>query len=285
MGLTRRPAVRSSFLRWMIRRCRFRYPLFISIFLQVALPPDRRDARSLPATTGAAPGTAQCVTVDAATGITTGISAADRARTIRLLASSGCVTRVIQPSRTRGAPARGRGPAHIGLRASRSCSTSGSGSRFPTRRGLTTVVGTTDPTDVASGTHWQRSSRLELTNFLSSGSLTSTPRKHHCPASTCWWTSPAEEHLSLQLFTDLGHNHLVLAVGEVSGREDVPVHLLPADQVLIDAGSPSAEPLILIGLPQTAEDEYSRAIDGLHRQHSMIRAILRRLGCLSVVCP
>ena len=59
-------------------------------FLQVALPPDRCKTLGLIAQCGVDddPTAQQRVTVDAATGITTGISAADRAVTARLLASA-----------------------------------------------------------------------------------------------------------------------------------------------------------------------------------------------------
>jgi 3,4-dihydroxy 2-butanone 4-phosphate synthase / GTP cyclohydrolase II len=59
-------------------------------FVQVALPADRCDALRLPPMCWpppAGPRGAQCVAVDAARGITTGISAADRAHTARLLAA------------------------------------------------------------------------------------------------------------------------------------------------------------------------------------------------------
>ena len=192
-------------------------------FLQVALPSNRCDALLLPAQQGTAPGTAQCVTVDAATGITTGISAADRATTIRLLASSDA------------SPASFSRPGHVvPLRADAALPMSDFGrpeaavhlvaaAGFPPAAVLTTVVGTTDPTDVASGNDLHEFARSHPPVV---GPPTSTPRKHHCPASTCWWTSPSGR-TSLESFTDLGHNYLVLAVGEVSGREDVPVHLLP----------------------------------------------------------
>lgn len=249
-------------------------------FLQVALPSDRCDALLLPAQQGLAPGTAQCVTVDATTGITTGISAADRARTIRLLASPDA------------SPASFSRPGHVvPLRADAALPTSEFGhpeaavhlvaaAGFPPAAVLTTVVGTTHPTDVASGNDLHEFARTHQLPVVGLPDLDS--EKTPLPCLHVSVDLPSGR-TSLESFTDLGHNYLVLAVGEVSGREDVPVHLLPADQVLIDAGSPRAEPRILIGLPQTAEDKYSRAIDGLHRQHSVIRAVLRRLGCLSVV--
>lgn len=58
-------------------------------FLQVALPADRCDELGLSAQCGSSPsGIPQCVSVDSSAGIGTGISATDRAATIRLLASS-----------------------------------------------------------------------------------------------------------------------------------------------------------------------------------------------------
>lgn len=249
-------------------------------FLQVALPSNRCDALLLPAQQGTAPGTAQCVTVDAATGITTGISAADRATTIRLLASSDA------------SPASFSRPGHVvPLRADAALPMSDFGrpeaavhlvaaADFPPAAVLTTVVGTTHPTDVASGNdlhEFARRHQLPVVGLRDLDSAKTPPPFLHVLVDL------PSGRTSLESFTDLGHDYLVLAVGEVSGREDVPVHLLPADRVLIDAGSPSAEPRILIGLPQTAEDEFSRAIAGLHRPQSVIRAVLRRLGCLSVV--
>jgi 3,4-dihydroxy-2-butanone 4-phosphate synthase len=56
-------------------------------FLQVALAGERCDHLLLPGQTGTYPASRQCVTVDASFGIGTGISAADRALTIRLLAA------------------------------------------------------------------------------------------------------------------------------------------------------------------------------------------------------
>ena len=61
-------------------------------FLQVALPTQRCDELGLSAQCGSSPsGIPQCVSVDSTTGIGTGISATDRAATIRLLASSSSV--------------------------------------------------------------------------------------------------------------------------------------------------------------------------------------------------
>ncbi|MFC9552729.1 3,4-dihydroxy-2-butanone-4-phosphate synthase [Rhodococcus sp. NPDC056960] len=63
-------------------------------FFCVAMPAERTRALGLPLMVGDPPnplGTAFTVSVDAATGTTTGISAADRARTIRLLADRATV--------------------------------------------------------------------------------------------------------------------------------------------------------------------------------------------------
>ncbi|MDI2029253.1 3,4-dihydroxy-2-butanone-4-phosphate synthase [Saccharopolyspora sp. TS4A08] len=63
-------------------------------FLCVALPESRCDALELPPVAARArreAGTTVCVTVDAAVGVTTGISAADRARAARVLADPGAV--------------------------------------------------------------------------------------------------------------------------------------------------------------------------------------------------
>ena len=51
-------------------------------------------------------GTAYTVTVDAKDGVTTGISAADRAHTIRMLADENVHARGLQPARPRGSLAR-----------------------------------------------------------------------------------------------------------------------------------------------------------------------------------
>jgi 3,4-dihydroxy-2-butanone 4-phosphate synthase len=56
-------------------------------FLQVAMPGERCDRLLLPVHWGTDPSSRQCVSVDASFGIGTGISAIDRAFTIRLLAA------------------------------------------------------------------------------------------------------------------------------------------------------------------------------------------------------
>ena len=64
---------------------------YTSGYICVAIPEDEADRLELPpmyATNQDKRGTAYAVTVDARTGVTTGISAADRARTISLLASA-----------------------------------------------------------------------------------------------------------------------------------------------------------------------------------------------------
>ncbi|PBC35709.1 3,4-dihydroxy-2-butanone 4-phosphate synthase [Rhodococcus sp. ACS1] len=250
-------------------------------FLQVALPSDHCDALLLPAQQGAAPGAEQCVTVDAATGITTGISAADRARTIRLLASPDA------------SPASFSRPGHVvPLRTDAALPTSDFGhpeaavhlvaaAGFPPAAVLTTVVGTTHPTDVASGSELHEFARTHQLPVVGLRDLDSAG----IPPQSCLHVSVdlPSGRTSLESFTDLGHNYLYVVIGELSGREDVPLHLIPADRVLIDAGSSRAEPRILIGLPQMPGDEYCRVIDRLHQPHSVIRTILRRLGCLSVV--
>jgi 3,4-dihydroxy 2-butanone 4-phosphate synthase/GTP cyclohydrolase II len=63
-------------------------------FLCVALPRERCDALSLPPMSPRVqdrPGATVCVTVDASAGVSTGISASDRARTARLLADPDAV--------------------------------------------------------------------------------------------------------------------------------------------------------------------------------------------------
>ncbi|MFD6058156.1 3,4-dihydroxy-2-butanone-4-phosphate synthase [Rhodococcus wratislaviensis] len=249
-------------------------------FLQVALPSDRCDALLLPAQQGAAPGAEQCITVDAATGITTGISAADRARTIRLLASSDA------------SPASFSRPGHVvPLRTDVALPMSEFGhpeaavhlvaaAGFPPAAVLTTIVGTTHPTDVASGDDLHEFARTHQLPIVGLRDLVSG--KTPLPGLHVSVDTPSGR-THLESFTDLGHNYLYVVIGELSGREDVPLHLIPADRVVIDAGSSRAEPRILIGLPQTPGDEYCRVIDRLHQPHSVIRTILRRLGCLSVV--
>ncbi|KXF53120.1 hypothetical protein AXA44_08530 [Rhodococcus sp. SC4] len=249
-------------------------------FLQVALPSDRCDALSLPAQQGAAPGAEQCVTVDAAFGISTGISAADRATTIRLLAASDATpdsfhrpghvvplrTDTARPIADFGGP---EAAVHLVAAAG-----------HPPAAVLTTIVGTKNLTGVASGNELHEFARTHQLPLVGLRDL-----DPGIPPQSCLQVSvdTPSGRTFLESFTDLGHNHLYLAVGEVSGRKDVPLHLLPADRVLIAAGSSRSEPRILIGLPQTPGDEYSRVIDRLHRPHSVIRTVLRRLGCLSVV--
>jgi 3,4-dihydroxy-2-butanone 4-phosphate synthase len=75
----------TSALAWTVRHS--------SGLVRVVITVARADALRLPAMAGVdrgRPGPTETVTVDAARGVTTGISAADRARTARVLADPGC---------------------------------------------------------------------------------------------------------------------------------------------------------------------------------------------------
>ncbi|HVW40633.1 MAG TPA: 3,4-dihydroxy-2-butanone-4-phosphate synthase [Amycolatopsis sp.] len=119
-------------------------------FIQVALPESRCDELRLPPmTTAAASGGEPClgVTVDAAEGISTGISAADRARTARLLADPG--TRpddLCRPGHT--VPIRAR-PGGAGLADAALELAVAAGETAAVV--LSSVVGVVDPTQLAAG--------------------------------------------------------------------------------------------------------------------------------------
>ena len=103
----------------------------------LALAPERCDALHLPLVSPMNTsrfGTAFCESIDAAEGVTTGISAADRALTIRTAIRPGCRPRDLARPGPRVSAARARRRRAGARRADRSRGGSGAAGQTPARR-------------------------------------------------------------------------------------------------------------------------------------------------------
>lgn len=198
-------------------------------FLCAALDPERAQRLDLGQMQGAARGSRLLVSVDAAVGVTTGISASDRARTLRLLADADTtaadLTRPghLVPSAVHPAGVLGRAGhaeaatdllAMVGL---------------PTVAGLAAVVSTTSPTGLATGT--------ELEEFCAHHDLVRVSVDdvlQHRLATEPIHARPVGARLPLDegdfrafafRTTADDREHLALVHGSVADAEDVLVHV------------------------------------------------------------
>ena len=255
---------------------------YSSGFLQVALPNARCDELGLVYQQGAdRKGLQQCVTVDANRGISTGISAADRATTARLLAS----TDAIVESFTR--------PGHIvPIRAHLDQDVDEYGfaeaavsvalrARLAPAVVLATTVGDNcigmpHTADLARFAHEHDLPCLGLADL----NIAQKPR----------FTLDLDIQLpfgrgQLMAFDDKGTEWLCAAVGDVRGREDVPLRFTEPHKIVLEATTHSGTPMILLS---TTTNSYSGITtrdlhdSSVSLSHSAVRATLRHLGARSL---
>ncbi|PBC36801.1 3,4-dihydroxy-2-butanone 4-phosphate synthase [Rhodococcus sp. ACS1] len=253
-------------------------------FLQVALPSTRCDELDLVPQRGAdRPGLRHCVTVDAAEGIGTGISAADRATTARLLASSNATAAAftrpghVVPLRAEmGLPRRQHGFAEAAVDLI-------STARLTPAAMLATVVGLIDATSMAAGEDVRT---FAAQHNLPCIGLSDLAVDAPPPLSFQLPLQLAGVRAQLTAFTD-DVDYLCLVVGEVRNRTAVPLHLTTADRIVEDVDAPGAGPCIIVAMRGhhashlTARTAAS-ITDRVHTPASALRVMLRRTGARSL---
>lgn len=201
-------------------------------FLCVAVTDDEADRLDLPLMARTAPragGAAQCVAVDARTGVSTGISAADRATTVRLLAAPDTVaTDLARPGHVVplrvGADGvlghRGRAEAAIDLAGLAGLSPSAA---------LCALVSATDPTRMASGPELDRFARAHGLQRIAVSDLVAYRMRFDKLVER---RAVASMPLTAGLFRAVGYGsrldgseHLALVHGTIGDGNDVPVHV------------------------------------------------------------
>ncbi|SDN70526.1 3,4-dihydroxy-2-butanone-4-phosphate synthase [Geodermatophilus sp. DSM 45219] len=201
-------------------------------FLCVAVTGDDADRLDLPLLAGRdgdRPAAAQCVAVDARDGVGTGISAADRARTIRLLAAPDTdAADLVRPGHVvplRARPGgvlarRGRAEAAVDLAVLAGLHPAGA---------LCDLVSPADPRRTASGAELAAFAREHGLALVGVGDLVA----HRTQVETLVERG-AETSLPLGAgrFTAVGYRgrldgreHLALVHGEIGDGDDVPVHV------------------------------------------------------------
>ncbi|PND51829.1 MULTISPECIES: 3,4-dihydroxy-2-butanone-4-phosphate synthase [Rhodococcus] len=255
-------------------------------FLQVALEDTRCDQLGLVAQLGADDGAAQCVTVDAKDEIGTGISAADRGVTARLLASPHATvdsfTRPghVVPLRARlSAPVRRFGFAECAVRLAAEA-----GSAAAAVMG--TVVGVTEPIDMATGDEIVEFARTHALPLVGVTDVTTTAHPDrptptvplHLPAGTA--------QLVCADSTGDEDGFVCLVIGEVTDRSAVPLRVIAAPRLLLEAGRDGTAPQILLGAmghsPAEVLTQRARLAHAVQDPGSHVHTVLRRTGALSV---
>ena len=201
-------------------------------FLCVAVTGDDADRLELPLLTGSAgerPAAAQCVAVDARDGVGTGISAADRARTMRLLAAPDTAADDllrpghVVPLRVRpgGVLARpGRAEAAVDLAVLAGLRPSGA---------VCDLVSPADPRRMARGPELAAFAREHGLRLVAVGDLVAYRTRFETLVERGATTSLP---LAASRFTAVGYRgrldgreHLALVHGEIGDGDDVPVHV------------------------------------------------------------
>ncbi|MDV6286986.1 3,4-dihydroxy-2-butanone-4-phosphate synthase [Rhodococcus jostii] len=251
-------------------------------FLQVALPASRCDELDLRPQAGAdRDGLQQCVTVDARGGIGTGISATDRAATVRLLAS-----------RDSGPDSFTR-PGHVvPIRAAMDLPATEFGfteasialtDRAVAGRAavLGAVVGIEDPTTMASGAELVRFSSDHGLPLVTLGDVVID---HAVSVTFDQTVALPRGDARLMSFLDDGLECLCLIVGDVRNRSDVPVHVVAAEQILAEPTTTASGPRVQMAIgPGLATDLLTRPLHlRVHDPRSAVRRVLRRAGVRSI---
>ncbi|MGW5151791.1 3,4-dihydroxy-2-butanone-4-phosphate synthase [Rhodococcus koreensis] len=253
-------------------------------FLQVALPATRCDELDLVPQRGAdRPGLRHCVTVDAVEGIGTGISAADRATTARLLASptstAAAFTRpghVVPLRADMGLPRRQHGFAEAAVDLV-------STARLVPAAMLATVVGLTDATSMATGEDVRTFAAQHNLPCIGLPDLTVD-----VPPLVSFQLPVQLAGARAQLTAFTGDvDYLCLVVGDVQQRTAVPLHITTEDRLLLEADAPGSGPCIMLAprahsTGQPGGRDADVIIGQAHEPSSAIRAMLRATGAQSV---
>ncbi|WP_317612768.1 3,4-dihydroxy-2-butanone-4-phosphate synthase [Rhodococcus opacus] len=251
-------------------------------FLQVAVAAERCAALGLTPQCGADDSTAQqCVSVDAADGVGTGISAADRATTARRLADAdSTVEAFARPGHLVPVRVDTDRPPH-GLAATALHLVTVSGHRPAAV--FATVVGTDNPTDLAAGP--------DLTRFA---------KRHGLPmvavGDVALGVAPAtvfESHYELPagparmtVIDDERGRWTCLFIGEIDGASDVPLWGVPTEQLFAEVGARSRFPHILVAVTfhdsSDFRDHRSALVERIGTSSSALRRLLQASGLESV---
>ena len=251
-------------------------------FLQVALPSERCDRLLLPVQRGTDPVSRQCVTVDSSFGIGTGISAADRAHTIRLLAdedsSADSFTRPGHVVPIRADTQDTQSPFGTPDAAIHLATAAG----LPPAAAVATIVSVDNPADIAAGAEVRRFAQSHGLPLVGIGDI-QRDFKRRLPRPGLRVATPAGA-IRFETFAEAGVEYLCVANGDLDGRHNVPLTVLPIDRLFAAAGD-SSEPRILVGSPEA--DRTTRAgiqlLKSIWRPNSALRQLLQGLGCLSVL--
>ncbi|MGV9945752.1 3,4-dihydroxy-2-butanone-4-phosphate synthase [Rhodococcus aetherivorans] len=257
-------------------------------FLQVALDAVRCRELGLVAQLGADTGEVfQCVTVDAKDGVGTGISAADRAVTARLLASVDSTAEMftrpghVVPLRAQmHLPARRYGVAESAVRLVVEAG-------FPAAAVMGTVEGLTDPTVVASGT--------ELVEFADAHTLPvvgvsdlAVARPDQVPEGLSLHLSAGPGRLICIDGDDEDLGFVCLVIGDVTDRSAVPLKVIAAQRLLLETTGDESGPTILLGAlgetPAKVAAHRVRLEVAIHHVGSAVHEVLRGIGAHSVWC-
>ncbi|WP_317613100.1 3,4-dihydroxy-2-butanone-4-phosphate synthase [Rhodococcus opacus] len=251
-------------------------------FVQVALPASRCDELDLRPQAGAdRGGLQQCVTVDARGGIGTGISATDRAATVRLLASrDSSPDSFTRPGHV--VPLR----ADMDLPATEFSFTEASialTDRAVAGRAavLGAVVGIDDPTTMASGPELVR---FGSDHGLPLVTLGDVAIDHAVSVTFDQTVALPHGDARLMSFLDDGLECLCAIVGDVRNRSDVPVHVVAAEQILTEPTTTASVPRIHLAIGAGfAADLLTRPLHlRVHDPRSAVRRVLRRAGVQSI---
>lgn len=254
-------------------------------FLQVAMPASRCDVLDLVPQRGTDRwGLQQCVTVDAGEGIGTGISAADRAVTARLLASdtatAGSFTRPghIVPLRAdMGLPPHRYGFAEGALHLIEA-------SGLNPGAVLATLIGLSTPTSMAGGADVRT---FSAEHGLACVGLDDFAVGAPPPIPFALQLDLPSGNACLTAFHDaVAGECLCLVVGDVRNQTAVPLHVTTENRIILAAGTPATGPCIILAARghepappgQRAEPIISRA----HETSSGVRAMLRCTGARSM---
>lgn len=251
-------------------------------FLQVALPAERCAALGLTAQCGADDPTApQCVSVDAADGVGTGISAADRTTTARRLADTDSTADAFtRPGHL--VPVRvdtDRYPLGFADTALHLVTASG----HRPAAVFATVVGTENPTDLATGPDLTRFAKRHGLPLIAVGdiALGATP----ATAFDSHFELPAGPARMAVIDDDQGR-WTCLFIGEMDGASAVPLWGVPTEHLFAEVGARSRFPHILVAATchDSAEsrDHRNALIDRIGTSHSTLRRLLQATGLESV---
>lgn len=201
-------------------------------FVCVAITEDDADRLDLPLMIRAdrgRPSGAQCVAVDARIGVGTGISAADRARTIRLLAAPATdAADLVRPGHV--VPLRVGSDGVLGRRGHAEAAVDLAGlAGLRSSGALCELVSTTDPRGMARGPELERFARDHGLQLVAISDLVAYRMRFEQHIERC---AEAIMPLAAGRFTAVGYRsrvdggeHLALVHGEIGDGEDVLVRL------------------------------------------------------------